>query len=216
MLKYQLILFDMDGTTANTDELVVETMNELYDKYHNGHRRPKEEVYYFSGPPIKETLSHEFPELDVDELAKEFASRSKAKYDTIVTGYPHCRETLLKLKECGARLAIVTSKQHDMAIYCLKIIHLDDVMDFIIGLNDVTQGKPSPEGINKAIEKEGLLDKSKVLYVGDNLVDYQAAYNAGVDSCLVTWGPRKMSPLASPTYKIDDYYDLLEVCIDEN
>ncbi len=215
MLKYQLVLFDMDGTIANTDELVVETMNEFYDKYKGGNRRPKEEVYYFSGPPIKETLSHEFPDLDADMLAKEFMIRSKEKYDTIVTGYPHCRETLLKLKECGIKLAVVTSKQHDMAIYCLKVINLDDVMDFIIGLNDVTHGKPSPEGINKAIETEGLLDKSKVLYVGDNLVDYQAACNAGVDSCLVTWGPRKMSKDAHPTYTIDDYFDLLKVCIDD-
>ena len=60
--KYDVILFDMDGTIANTDRLILESFYKLYDKFNNGVRRSDEEIYYFSGPPIKETLKVEFPE----------------------------------------------------------------------------------------------------------------------------------------------------------
>ena len=59
MKKYKVMLFDMDGTLADTDPMIVETFNILYDKYKNGNRRPKEEIYYFSGPPIRDTLKKE-------------------------------------------------------------------------------------------------------------------------------------------------------------
>ena len=53
MLKYQYLLFDMDGTLVDTDEMLIQTMHILYDKYRNGIYTPKEKIYYFSGPPIK-------------------------------------------------------------------------------------------------------------------------------------------------------------------
>ena len=192
MPKYDLILFDMDGTIANTDELVVETMYEMYDLYRGGRKTPREECYYFSGPPIKETLRKEFPGLDEEFLAQEFARLSRDKYDTIVTTYPHSKEVKLKLIQMGIKLGVVTNKYHELAVHCLEAIHLDDVMDILVGYDDVIKHKPHPEGIYKAMETFGIKDKKRVLYVGDNPLDYETAKNAGVDSCLVTWGPRKM------------------------
>ena len=211
MPKYDLVLFDMDGTIANTDELVVETMYEMYDLYREGKRTPREQCYYFSGPPLRDTLRKEFPDGDIEFLAQEFARLSKDKYDTMVTPYPHSREVKLKLKEMGIKLGVVTNKQHDMAVHCLEVIHLDDVFDILIGYDDVKETKPSPEGIYKAMEMANIKDLKRVLYVGDNPLDDQTAKNAKVDSCLVSWGPRKMSDDIRPTYKIKDYYDLLEV-----
>lgn len=209
--KYDLILFDMDGTIANTDELVVETMYELYDLYRGGRKTPREQCYYFSGPPLRETLRKEFPDGDIEFLASEFARLSKDKYDTMVTPYQHSREVKLKLKEMGIKLGVVTNKQHLMAVHCLKVIKLDDVFDILIGYDDVKETKPSPEGIYKAMKIANVKDVKRVLYVGDNPLDDMTAKNAKVDSVLVSWGPRKMPENIKPTYIIDDYYDLLEV-----
>lgn len=209
--KYQLILFDMDGTIANTDELVVQTMYELYDLYRDGKKTPREECYYFSGPPIRDTLRKEFPDGDIEFLAHEFARLSKDKYDTMVTPYPHSREVKLELKKRGIKLGVVTNKHRLMALHCLEVIKLDDIFDVLIGFDDVKESKPHPEGIYKAMELLGIKDKKKVLYVGDNPLDDMTAKNAGVDSCLVMWGPRKMPNDIKPTYKIYDYFDLLEV-----
>ena len=209
-LKYKYLLFDMDGTIANTDELVVQSMFALYDKYKEGKRRPKEECYYFSGPPIRETLRKEFPDLDTEMLAKEFVVISKPMYDTLVTPYPYSHEVFMKLKEAGARLVVVTNKQHDLAEYCLKCIGLDDVFDFVIGSNDVSVGKPNREGIDKALAIMGCKDKKEALYLGDNPIDYQTSVNAEIDCLLVTWGPRKLPENIKPKYLLSDYRDLLE------
>lgn len=211
MNKYKLILFDMDGTIANTDELVVETIYEMYDLYRGGVKTPREKCYYFSGPPIRETIEKEFPGQDAEFLMQEFARLSKDKYDTMVTPYPHSREVKLELKKRGIKLGVVTNKFRGMALHCLEVIGLDDVFDILIGYDDVIEHKPHPEGIYKAMEVFDIKDKKRVLYVGDNPLDDETAKNAGVDSCLVTWGPRKMPENVKPTYKIDDYYDLLEV-----
>ena len=129
----------------------------------------------------------------------------------MVTPYHHSREVKLKLRDMGIKLGVVTNKQHEMAIHCLEVIHLEDVFDILIGYDDVKESKPSPEGIYKAMEAFNIKDKSRVLYVGDNPLDDETAKNAKVDSCLVLWGPRKMPEYVKPTFKINDYYELLEV-----
>lgn len=122
MNKYKYILFDMDGTIVNTDSLIIESMNILYDKYRNGKRTPVEEIYYFSGPPIAETLKKEFPNMDNDFMVQEFSRISKDLYPQLMTGYPHCREVLLDFKKHGIKLGVVTNKMREMTLYCLKLI----------------------------------------------------------------------------------------------
>ena len=209
--KYDVILFDMDGTIANTDQMILETFQQLYDKFNNGVRKSDEEIYYFSGPPIKETLKKEFPNYDLDFMFNEFYTISKSMYDRTIVGFPYAREVILKLKEAGIKLGVVTNKVRGPAYYVLKLIDLaDDIFDVVIGFDDVQVGKPSPEGINKALEYFNFTDKSRVLYIGDNAIDDTTAKNAGVDSCICYWGPRKMPEDLNPTYKIYDYRELLE------
>ena len=215
MNKYDLVLFDMDGTIANTDELVVESLFALYDKYNQGKRRPREEVYYFSGPPIRETLKKEFPNYDTEMLFKEFMNISTPMYQRLVTSYPNCRHVLLELKKRGIKLGVVTNKLHAASMMCLDVCGLENIFDVVIGSDDVSHTKPSKEGIEKAMSLLGVNDKQKVLYVGDNPLDYDTAVNSEVDSCLVMWGPRKMDPRVNPKYKIYQYSELLEVVIDE-
>ena len=209
MNKYELLLFDLDGTVADTDEMIVQTMNILYDKYRNGKRTPKEEVYYFSGPPIYETLDKEFPGCDLEFMHAEFRRVSMELYPKTVASYPHCKEVLLELKRKGYKLGIVTNKIHSSTIYCLKLIGLEGVFDSLICYDDVKNPKPEAEPILKSMEFLNVSDLSKVLYIGDNKLDLLCANNAGVDSVLVTWGPRKIDPNLKPTFFIDSYDDLL-------
>lgn len=211
--KYQVILFDMDGTIVDTDPMLVETFNILYDKYPEAKRKTKEEIYYFSGPPIRETLQKEFPFLSVDEAVKEFYNTSYPLYFTHIFAYPHSKEVFLKLKKDGFKLGVVTNKMHDMALVALHNIDLDNIFDVVIGFDDVSRGKPDKEGICLASKmlKE---DVSTALYVGDNKVDYLTAENAGIDCCLVSWGPRKLPDDIYPKYKIDSFLRL-EECLYE-
>lgn len=206
--KYDLILFDLDGTVADTDEVIVQSLFKMYDLYRNGNRSPREKVVYFSGPPMRETLKAEFPGGDNDFLFSEFIRISWDYYYEYAKCFPHCKEVLLKLKENGIKIGVVTGKQRDCAEHCIRVIGLENVFDYLLGADEIKTVKPDPEGINKGIEHFNIKDKRKVLYVGDNLNDYKAAKNAGVDVAMVTWGPRQLAEPISPTYWINDFLDL--------
>lgn len=209
MRKYEVLLFDLDGTVADTDEMIVQAMNVLYDKYRGGRRTPREEVYYFSGPPIYETLDKEFPGCDLEFMHAEFRRVSVELYPSTVKTYPRCKEVLLELKKLGYKLGVVTNKIHSSTLFCLKLIGLEDVFDSLVCYDDVTHPKPESEPIIKGMNELKCSDLSKVLYIGDNKLDLECANNAGVDSVLVTWGPRKIDRNLKPTFFIDSFDDLL-------
>jgi len=209
MKKYKTLLFDMDGTIADTDPLILEAMNFLYDKYREGRRTPESEIIYFSGPPIRDTLKKEFPDRDINFMFEEFHKKSSTLYATHVFAYPNSKEVLLALKKDGYQLGIVTNKLHHLAEYALKCIDLDNIFEFIVGFDDVDHPKPHQEGILKAIDYFKS-SKSDTLYIGDNKSDLLTANNAGVDCCLVSWGPRVLPKELNPTFKISSYIDLKE------
>ncbi len=209
--KYSLILLDLDGTVADSDEMIVQSMYELYDLYRDGKRTPREEIYYFSGPPIRETLKREFPDMNNDFIVNEFVKISWGNYDKYVKLFPHVKETLIKLKNDGYLLGIVTSKLRDSTIHCLEVLDIKDIVPYFVAGNDVKNMKPHPESILLAMEHFSILDKKKVLYIGDNKSDYLTARNAGVDVALVTWGPRKIDRSLTPDYWIDDFKEVEDI-----
>ncbi len=208
MLKYQALLFDLDGTVADTDEMIVQTMNILYDLYRDGRRTPVEEIYYFSGPPIYDTLKKEFPDKDSEFMFKEFIRISTELYPKTVKLYPHTKETLIKLKEQGYKLGIVTNKMHSSTLFCLRLVGLEDIFDTLVCYDDIQNPKPHGEPIIKAAHDLGVFDLSKVLYIGDNKSDLDTANNADVDCALVNWGPRVLDKNLKPKMFISSYEDL--------
>ena len=82
------------------------------------------------------------------------------------------------------------------------------MFDVIISADDVVIPKPDPTGIYTALEKLGISNKEECLYLGDNEIDYETATNAGVDTLLVTWGPRKINVLDRAKYLAKSYNDI--------
>ena len=208
--KFDIILFDMDGTIADTDRMIVETYNKLYELYRDNIKTPIEEIYYFSGPPLRETLKKEFPHMDVEFIYKEYKRVSYTFYDDTITPMEGSLEVLLKLKEMGIKLGIVTNKARIPALRTLEIIKFIGIFDTLVALDDVKVGKPSNEGINKALSNYLNVDKDRVLYVGDNVIDDISAKNAGIKSAIIYFGKRKMPEDLKPDIKLYSYLDLLK------
>ena len=203
MRKYNVILFDLDGTVADTDEMIVQTMNILYDKYRDGKRTPREEVYYFSGPPIYETLDKEFPGCDLEFMHSEFRRVSIDLYPSTVTSYPDCKETLMKLKEMGYKLGVVTNKIHSSTLFCLKLIGLEGVFDSLV---DTVTGKYSGRQLEaishiESLDAYTLSESDRVTYytgmgfkikTEDKTVEWNAkglttSYKSGDTNLSFTW-----------------------------
>lgn len=184
-------------------------MYDLYDKYNEGKRKSVEEIYYFSGPPIKETLSQEFPDVDLDLIYKDFHDISYQYYKTHIYLFNDEVDVLNKLVKKGYKLGVVTNKQHDLALYALKILGIDKFFDVIVGANDVKKTKPNPDGINFALDMLKCLHKEGAIYIGDNRSDYLTSVNADIDSMLVNWGPRKLEDV-HPIKLVSSYQELWE------
>ena len=213
MNNYKVLLFDLDGTLCDTDEMIVQTMFAIYKEYKPVKERTRKELYYFSGPPIKETLAREFPNQDKEHMYEVFKNVSKGFYPKTVKAYKDEVETLTRLKEKGYRLGVVTNKGLPLTLYSLEICHIDQLFDVVISADDVKIPKPDPTGIYKALEKLGISNKKEVLYIGDNDIDYITATNAGVDALLVTWGPREIKCIDKAKYNAKSYNEIGEILL---
>ena len=199
MPNYKCLLFDMDGTIADTDEMILLSYQEMYRRYGHGKAKGWDEVMYFSGPPLRETLSREFPDLDLETLIKAFAEISDPYYDSTVKVFPREIETLEYLHNKGYKMGVVTNKATYKADYVLKMLNIDKYFDVLIGREDVVKGKPSGEGIITAMNRLGFKNE-ETLYIGDNDIDYLTASDAGTDCMLVAWGPRELKLLNKTKY----------------
>lgn len=114
------------------------------------------------------------------EKADEVMSKNTALFDDTVS-------TLQRLKHDGFNTGIVTTKYHYRIVEALNMHGISDLIDIIVGGEDVKVPKPSPEGLLLAIDA---LDTqlNNVLYVGDSLVDAKTALAANVDFAAVTTG----------------------------
>ena len=208
MNKYRVILFDLDGTLCDTDEMIVQTMFKIYETYKPVKVRTREELYYFSGPPLIEMMKNEFPNNKPEEMCRVFRETSKELYAPYVKTFANEIDILKSLKEKGYLLGVVTNKGYPLTKYSLEICHIQDLFDVVISSDDVDSPKPNPAGVWLAMEKLNIQNKSDVLYVGDNDIDYLTAENAGVDAMLVSWGPREIKLLNKAKYVASSYNEM--------
>ena len=209
MKKYKLYLFDLDGTLLDSDQMLVETFHYLYKVY-----KPKDfvvdetKIITFSGPPIKETLKKEFPELDQEMMLNVWRKESIKNYPIFTKLFPGALEILSTLVDKGYKVAIVTNKHREAANEAFHIFGIDKIDVFTVCGDEAVRQKPNPDGLYVAMKNFGIEDKSEVVYVGDSIYDYKTAKNAGIDFALVDWTPRKLPENSKISWKIHSFSDL--------
>ncbi|HKM11192.1 MAG: HAD family hydrolase [Bacilli bacterium] len=210
-MKYQTLIFDMDGTLIDTDLMIVLTYVELFRLYRPEYKPTVKQMVHFSGPPLQKTIRESFPQADQELMIKEYKRISRKFYHDYAVGFPNEKEVLFALKNAGFKLAIITSKMRQDTFMCLDLLELEhDMFDFVIGSDDVENTKPHPEAMRKALSSLNC-KKEDVLYIGDNAVDVEFAQSAGVDSMLVTWNIRQLPNNLKATYRVNSFQELLEV-----
>ncbi len=202
----RLFIFDMDGTLADTDLLLILAWIALYKKYTPNKVPTLAKILSFSGPPIKDSLRQEFPMIPIEESFKAFQDTSGSFYDDYLSSYPGSEQVLEFLSKRGT-LAINTNKRHDFAVKALQIMGFSSYFPIIIGGGDTKEPKPSPEGVYQAMAKSGIKKKEEVLYIGDTAFDLMTAERANVDAALVTFGPRPLPEHDTSIFHIDDYHN---------
>ncbi len=209
-MSIRTVLFDLDGTLIDTNELIIQSMLHTLEKY-APNQYNRENVLDFIGPPLDESFKWVEP-TKVEEMIEVYREHNLYHHDSFVKPFDGVIETIKALKERGIKLGIVTTKIGDTALRGLKVTQLDRYFDVIIGYDDVEHAKPHPEPVLKGME--ALQAKaSETLMVGDNYHDILAGQNAGVKSAGVAWSLKGQEALQkhNPDYMLETMGDLLDI-----
>lgn len=191
-MKYQLAVFDLDGTILNTLEDLRDSVNyALAAEGFPGHTL--QEIRDFVGNGIRKLIDRAVPKNTPAEQAdkvfdifKEYYGRHCADKTKPYEGIP---ELLKELKKTGMRLAVISNK----ADYAVKILcdrYFPGIFDAAYGARENIEKKPAPAAVFNLL-KEFSIHKENAVYIGDSEVDIKTAENAGMDMIIVTWGFRE-------------------------
>jgi pyrophosphatase PpaX len=204
MARFKLVIFDLDGTLADTDLVMVQTMIDFIRRYDPNRKVSLLELLRLSGPPITDTLKQYFPNHNNDDLVKEFADVARHMYPKYALAYPGIHTFLNQLRQAQIQVAIVTSKLKRNALITLQEIGLEGAFDYIISLDDVQQPKPHPEGIHKVLKHFGF-STDEAIFIGDSTFDYEAALNAKMAIAMVNWSLKGYPSHIKPTFWISHF-----------
>jgi HAD superfamily hydrolase (TIGR01549 family) len=212
MKEIKLIILDFDGTLGDTADLIIRTMQATIKELGLPSRTDKE-CGDMIGLRLIEIPHVLFPECgDISELYASTYRRLFHEFNTdgAVTLYPNVMETLMELKRRGKTLTIASSRSHASLAEYIENLGLSDIISYILGADDVKEGKPNPEAIFKTLERFDF-DTDEAIMIGDTVFDINMGINAGVKTCGVTYGNGSRESLSDADWVIDDFGSLLEL-----
>lgn len=194
-MRYKTYIFDFDYTLADSSEGIVLCFRHILERHgHTG--ATDEEICRTIGMSLEESFTRLCGVTDPATLHtyhKEYEKEADSLMTIHTQLFDEVKEVLTALKAEGAQLAILSTKYRRRIEELVVQEFPKGFFDLIIGGEDVTQLKPSPEGLLTAMQRLGA-DPKQTLYVGDSVVDAQTAQAAGVDFAAVLHGvtPREM------------------------
>lgn len=208
MVKYKYVLFDFDGTLADTEEVNFVIYQKLAEKY-NLRNITIDELGHIKKMSAKELMAYvELKKRYLPFLLKRGKNLLKQDMKNVKPCKTDILDTVIKLKNMGIKTAIITTNSKaNVQMFLEK--HNANIFDFIASASMF--GKESKM---KRIIKKEKLSVSEVLYVGDEIRDIHAAKNAGIDIASVGWGYNTVESLKKykPEYLILEPSELINIC----
>lgn len=175
------VIFDFDFTLADSSQGIVECVS--YALQNLGFLPPMaQNIVETIGLSLSETFrlcTGERDDLSAKQFAELFHKRADEIMDALTVVYDPVESVMRGLREENISTAIVSTKLNYRIRSILAVNRLDKLIDVIVGADDVKNTKPDPEGLLLALQHLGVSPSSAV-YVGDHVVDAEAARNAGI------------------------------------
>ena len=212
MAETKILILDFDGTLGDTVGVIVQTMQATIRELGLPARTDKEcasiiGLRLIDIPPVL------FPECNLDgEFYAQTYRRLFHIYNTAgaVELYPNVIETLTELKNRGLVLTIASSRSKASLTNYIKDLGIEALISYVLGADDVVEGKPNPEPVNRTLEKFGFKPEEAIV-VGDTVFDVDMGKNAGTKTCGVTYGNGSRESISAADWVIDDFGHLLEI-----
>ncbi|MFK7826138.1 MAG: HAD-IA family hydrolase [Oligoflexales bacterium] len=196
------LIFDFDGTIADTHSLAVQELNKLSDEY-GINKVSLEWSKDYSMKEVLDTAGVKWYQLYF--LAKDLKQEMK-KNIKLIKAFDDIKNVLINLKNKGYTLGIMTSNSVDLVDEFLK---LNDIHSF-----DYIYSGSSLFGKDKLIEK--VIEQQEIknaLYIGDEARDIEAMKKANIPIIAVSWGwnSKKLLEEYNPDHLVDKPSELNDI-----
>ncbi|GGE36510.1 pyrophosphatase PpaX [Pullulanibacillus camelliae] len=205
------LLFDLDGTLINTNELIIASFLHTLEHYYPN-KYTRADIIDFIGEPLEISFSKVDSER-VEDMVKRYREYNVRMHDQLVTEFPNVYTTIEALHRDGYKLAIVTSKRWKTVKMGLKLSRLDAFFDVVVAIDDIEKPKPDAEPVLRAL-KALHAKPSEAVMVGDSVSDIEAGKNAETKTAGVAWSLKGVELLkqAQPDFILEDIRDILTIC----
>ena len=210
----KLIILDFDGTLADTRGLIVKTMQQTLDAL-GLEPRTDDQCAAMIGLPLKQAFTDLLPMTDemgeqCVETYRRIFNANNALY--IIPTFPNVLETLHQLHELGYILTIASSRSNRSLREFVNDMHLNEVIPYVLGAEDVARAKPHPDPVLQTLETFNCKPED-ALVVGDTWYDIEMGRRAGVRTCGVTYGNGTREELmrSGADFLMDDFGELMEI-----
>ena len=212
MDKTKIIILDFDGTLADTAGVIIRTMQATIQEL-GLPSRTDSQCAAMIGLRLAEIPAALYPDHEID--GDLYAATYRRLFhifntDGAVELYPNVLETLKELKGRGLTLTIASSRSNASLTDYMKSLDLTDTITYILGAEDVKEGKPAPEPVIRTLKEFGFSPEEAIV-VGDTVFDIKMGQNAGTRTCGVTYGNGSRESLSEADWLIDDFSKLIEL-----
>ena len=176
------VIFDLDGTTLNTLDDIVDSFNATLEEA-GIEPRSRDVMRLGVGRGFRILVDRVLPEVTDDKerekLALRYHENYSKRYADRTRPYEGMPELLRKLQDDGIKLAVDSNKSDFFVKDLIRRNYPDIEFGDVMGSLPDYALKPDPGRALKIIDNMGL-QKEEVIYVGDSDTDMQTAVNAGI------------------------------------
>lgn len=186
-MKYETILFDFDGTLADSSQVILPCVQRTYREL--GMELPPMDIQHkFIGPPLQESFRIiGMPEELVDRAVDIYRRTFDGKLLENMRVYPGMTNLLVSLKEAGTRLAVASFRLEDKLQEICVQMDIDRYFEAVCGKVEAEGVLTKADVIRRALGKLGVPAGQAVL-IGDSVFDEEGAREAGIDFIGVLYG----------------------------
>ena len=213
-MKKKLLIFDLDGTIADTIYSIRDGVNMAMDKY-GFPRRSYEDIRAAIGNGARELIRLSMPESAradadlVDAVLRDYDGFYGLTYANVEGCYPHMNEAIHELRNRGYIIAILSTKQDAYVRKITELLFPDGTVSFAAGQTELPK-KPDPTVPLMIAESFGA-KPSECAFIGDSDVDVMTAKNAGMTSVACPWGYRPREVLADADVIVESADELTRI-----
>lgn len=213
--EIKLVIFDFDGTLADTKENIILTF-QMTMKELGVEIKSRQECAATIGLTLEDAFKVLYPGMAAEKyilLRDTYRRIFKENRKILVPGlFPEVMETLEELRRRGYLMSIASSRLSPSLHSFLEDMKIAHLFEYAVGGDNVEHPKPAPDAVLQILRHYNL-SAEEAFVVGDMPFDINMATNAGVKSCGVTWGNADAAQLkeSGANYVIDKMSQLLEI-----